>query len=269
MPTPFYHLSLAEDLLDYTELSEKLRQFLRLFIGAFSFGTTAPDVQVVSGQTREKTHFFSLPIVNGEPEPWKLLLAEYPQLGDPKRLSTSRMAFLAGYLCHLQADWMWVKEIFAPVFGPDCTWGSFRERLYLHNALRAYLDIRILPKLRTGLDACLAQVDPDDWLPFESDNALTQWRDLLYPQFQPGAASQTVEVFSSRQGVSAPEFQDLLDSKERMQCEVFDHLPLQEVRRYHQRVLKANAQLLSAYLASSSQDVVYRNLSDEIIGVQP
>jgi hypothetical protein len=249
VPTPFYHLSLAEDLLQHPALPEDVRHFLHDYRCVFLFGNTAPDVQVVSGQPRQLTHFFSLPIQNGDPPAWELLLSEYPQLADAQQIPASQAAFLAGYLCHLQSDWIWVKEIFAPVFGPQCTWGTFSQRLYLHNVLRAYLDIRILPELRTGVDVCLSQIQPRGWLPFVDDHYLINWRNLLSPQLQPGATTQTVEVFSLRQGVSAPEFHALLDSEERMQLEVFERLPLRQVVNYHQRVLEMNSRLLSDYLA--------------------
>jgi hypothetical protein len=249
MPTPFYHLSLADDLLRRPSLAEPVRQFLQASRCAFLFGNTAPDVQVVSGQPRQVTHFFNLPIQIGDPPAWELLLSAYPQLDDAGHIPMSQAAFLGGYLCHLQADWLWVKEIFAPVFGPQCSWGTFNERLYLHNVLRAYLDVRILPTLGRGMDACLRQVEPEGWLPFVRDDYLCEWRNLLFPQLQPGAATQTVEVFSSRQGISAPEFHALLASEERMQMEVFERLPLQKIQHYYQQVLDENGHLLSKYLA--------------------
>jgi len=119
----------------------------------------------------------------------------------------------------------------------------------LHNVLRAYLDLDILTKLHTGMDLCLSPVEPEGWLPFVDDRHLIEWRNLLFPQLQPGATTQTVEVFSSRQGISAPEFHALLGSEERMQLEVFEHLPLQQVQSYHQRILDENSHLLSNYLA--------------------
>jgi hypothetical protein len=229
MPTPFYHLSLAEDLLKYPALREEVRHFLLDSICIFLFGNTAPDVQVVSGQPRLATHFFDLPIQENAALAWELMTSEYPSLAQAERLSKQQAAFVAGYLCHLQADWMWVKDIFSPVFGPRCSWGSFSERLYLHNVLRAYLDVRILPELRSGMDSCLQQAEPNGWLPFVDDRHLIEWRNKLFPQLQPGAATQTVEVFSTRGGISAPEFSALLESEERMQQEVFGHLSLQQV----------------------------------------
>jgi hypothetical protein len=269
VPTPFYHLSLAEDLLRHPSLPEKVRQFLQPSRCAFLFGTTAPDVQVVSGQPRQQTHYFSLPIQPGDPPAWELLLSKYPQLAEVRKIPALKAAFLAGYLCHLQADWMWVMEIFTPTFGPRCTWGTFQERLYLHNVLRAYLDVRILPELHPGMDTCLLLVKPDGWLPFVKDHHLVEWRDLLFPQLQPGASTQTVEVFSSRQGISAPEFQALLGSEERMQQEVFRHLPLEQVQGYHQRVLDQNTRLISGYLALIMHNAVSPTKQSIFQGVQP
>lgn len=256
MPTPFYHLYLAEDILRHPGLPLALGHCSHKLLSAFLFGNIAPDVQVVSGQRREETHFFNLPIQKGDPKPWDHFLHMYPQFEDENSLSTQQAAFLAGYLCHLQADWIWVKDIFAPFFGLNCTWGTFEERLYLHNVLRAYLDVRILPELNQSLGAYLWQVEPDGWLPFVDDHTLTQWHDMVFSQLQPGSASQTVEVFCSRQGISIPEFMALLESEERMQQEVFTHLPSGVVQDYHQCTLEANLQLLIKYLRIPIREVV-------------
>jgi hypothetical protein len=268
VPTPFYHLSLAEDLLQYATLEEPVRKYLDNSRCVFLFGNTAPDVQVVSGQTRQQTHFFNLPIQAGDPTAWEVFLSDYPEMANASQMQPAQSIFIAGYLCHLQADWLWVKEIFAPFFGPQCSWSTFSERLYLHNVLRAYLDRCILPALHTGMDACLSQVEPDGWLPFVDDHHLIEWRNLLFPQLEPGANTQTVEVFSSRQGISAPEFHALLGSEERMQLEVFEHIPMHQVENYHQHVLGENSLLLSNYLAFTlHQDKKTINRND-FLGVQ-
>lgn len=269
MPTPFYHLSLAEDLINHSDLSNPISQFLQTQRCEFQFGSTAPDVQVISGQTRFVTHFFNLPIQAGDWPAWEAILVEHPKLADAKELPASHAAFLAGYLCHLQADWLWVNDIFAPFFGPCCSWGTFRQRLYYHNVLRAYLDLHILPELPADMDACLSQVEPEDWLPFVQDRYLMEWRDLLYPQLKPGAAIHTVEVFSSRQGISAPEYYALLASEERMQLEVFEHLPLGFIQDYRQRALYENIQLISDYLAFTLHPLDTAIEENEFPGDQP
>ena len=249
VPTPFYHLSLAQELSQHPGLPAELNCFLREQRCEFLFGNTAPDVQVVAGLPREHTHFFSLPIRADDPPAWEVLLTRYPQLADAGSLPPGKAAFVAGYLCHLQADWLWIKRIFAPVFGPRCDWSSFEQRLYYHNVLRAYLDRCILPGLEAGMDACLCRAKPDSWLPFVESRHLVEWRNFLSQQLLPGAASQTVEVFSSRQGISAPEYYALLGSQERMQKEVFEHISLEQVQSYRQAVLDENTRLITEYLA--------------------
>ncbi len=248
MPTPFYHLSLAEGVLAHPRLAENMQQILLTHRCEFLYGNTAPDVQVISGQPRQATHFFNLPIQPGDNVPWERLVREFPGLRLIAPLHPPALAFLAGYMCHLLADWLWVKDIFAPAFGPRCSWSNFRQRLYYHNVLRSYLDRLILPGLQMDLAACLNKVEPKGWLPFVQDAHLVQWRDLLSTQLTPGAMVKTVEVFSSRQGISAPEYYALLDSEERMQEEVFSHLPLMAVDEYRQRVIQENVGMLSNML---------------------
>ncbi len=249
MPTPFYHLSLAEELLQHPDLPAAIADFLHSARAEFLFGTTAPDVQVVSGQPRQDTHFFNLPILAGDRPAWDEMLIQYPALAKGEGLPASLVAFMTGYLCHLQADWWWIKHVFAPFFGPMCSWGTFRQRLYYHNVLRAYLDLHTLPSLSEGLGEQLSRVEPDTWLPFVGDGYLMKWRNFLYPQLQRGAAIQTVEVFSSRQGISAADYYALLDSEERMQQEIFIHLRPDSVRSFRQHVIEENMLLISNYLA--------------------
>ena len=248
MPTPFFHLSLAQDLLKCPALAEPARAFLVSQRCAFLLGNTAADVQVISGQKRTATHFFDLPIQPGDTPPWERLLVLYPALGQPHLLDPQQAAFLAGYLCHLRADWDWVLEIFIPVFGPHCSWGTFRQRLYYHNVLRAYLDQQLLPGLRGSMGDCLSSVNPDGWLPFVASRHLQAWRDLLTPQFHPSAAAQTVEVFAARQGIPSTEYYDLINSETRMQAEIFGHIPCEQIEGYRQRLLVESAYLLESYL---------------------
>jgi hypothetical protein len=249
VPTPFYHLSVAEELLQRPEWSAAVRRTLQRHRAAFLLGSTAPDVQTVSGQDRRLTHFFDLPIQPDTLPPWERMLVEFPRLAQPMRLPPDRAAFLAGYLIHLQADWQWVLEIFSPVFGPYAGWQTARQRLYIHNVLRAYLDEQIRVELKADLANQLAGAAPLHWLPFVEDVYLCRWRDWLARQLQPGAAVQTVEVFAARQGVAPEEYYRLLGSQERLEREVFGRLPRQVLDEYRQRLVQENLRLIQTYLA--------------------
>ena len=245
MPTPFYHLSLAEEILAHPELPAGMRLFLSEHRSEFLFGNTAPDVQVVSGQPRASTHFFDLPLQPDERPAWEKFLASNPRLANLGELPAAQAAFVAGYLCHLQADIFWIKEIFIPVFGRRSQWESFPKRLYLHNVLRAYLDRKILPELSNG--AGISGVNPDRWLPFVQDIHLISWRDFLTSQLHPGARIQTVEVFAARQGISPDAYYALLCSEERLDEEIFTHLPRQALDDYRQEIIRENLSLLGYY----------------------
>ena len=248
MPTPFYHLSLAEEILRCPGIPAGVLELLVANRGAFLFGSTAPDVQTVCGQDRQVTHFFDLPILPTTPPAWKRMLALYPELARPGQLAANQAAFIAGYLCHLQVDWLWVLQIYAPVFGPHITgWKTFRHRLYLHNVLRAYLDRQILPGLPAGLAQELEQVQPKEWLPPVPDSCLVSWRDFLAIQLRPGAKIQTVEVFAARQGIHVEEYYRMLDSEELLDQEIFRNLSRRELERFRWQMIDENIALLQDY----------------------
>jgi hypothetical protein len=251
VPTPFYHLSIAESLSKHPALPGPVQRLLENYPGPFLLGNTAPDVQVISGQERQATHFFRFPIQIDSQSPWEAMLALHTSLAQPRLLPDAQAAFIAGYLCHLQADWMWICEIYLPAFGPTHTWGTFHNRLYLHNVLRAYLDAGVLPSLSQATPQHLENSQPDHWLPFVKDGHLKAWRDYLARQLAPGAMIETIEVFAARQGISPIEFKNFLDSEERMEKEIFIHLPRGVLSAYHERAIEAGIQLLTTYLGQS------------------
>lgn len=248
MPTPFYHLNIAQEVIERQDIPTPIINFVCCYWGEFLLGNVAPDVQVISGQTRQSTHFFDLPLKNNREKPWSVMLAKYPQLRYGRRLSSELAAFIAGYLCHLKADWLWVRTIFIPVFGLKSGWESVPQRLYLHNVLRAYIDQRTLRELNHDLGNHLLQSVPDQWLPFIKETDLCEWRDFLAGQLQPGGKISTVEVFAKRQGIAPEEYYRMIDSEETMEREIFSHLPRQSLDEYHDQILIESQKTLIKYL---------------------
>ncbi len=247
MPTPFYHLDVAQELLEHPRLSAEAKSFLKVNACAFLLGNTAPDVQTLSKQSREATHFFTLPPSEDMPA-WKRMFGLYPELSHAGRLDGAQAAFLAGYICHLQADEAWVQDIFIPAFGPAAEWEDFPQRLYLHNVLRAYLDYQVHPRLSDEVRGCLEAIDPDGWLPFVETRHLCAWRDYLAEQLRPGAKIETVEVFAQRQKLSTESFYALLKDEKRLDAEVFAHMAREELIEYRGRLIDSNLALLASYL---------------------
>jgi hypothetical protein len=248
LPTPIEHLVIAEQILMSPDLAEMVR--IRLaenerVRGAFFFGHIAPDVQVVSGQPREATHFYTLARTNRCPA-YERMLATHPKLAQPSTLPAAQAAFLSGYMAHILLDELWVREIF-PLFGPQQTWGDWRERLLLHNVLRAWLDRQGLPRLRRDISALLRQAQPDDWLPFAVDADLRHWRDLVADQFEPGATIRTVEIFAKRAHIPDTEFAALL-KPDILETRVFKHISPVALEEFHARAAVRARDLITHYL---------------------
>ncbi len=249
MPTPFYHLSIAAELLESPALPAGVHAFLRSERCAFLLGKTAPDVQTLSGQERPETHFYRMV---DQILPWERLFTAYPALADSASLPPSQAAFTAGYICHLQADIIWISDLFLPYFLPRISLGQRKRMSTLHNVLRAHLDEQILPDLPGGIGECLQHVNPDGWLPFVPDQAMSAWRDFVAQQLLPGASSQTSELFAERLGISTEEFNLILHNEAQLEAELFSFIPQAALVEYRQKLVAANLELLSQYLSGAA-----------------
>ncbi|HQE92152.1 MAG TPA: hypothetical protein PLH19_05850 [Anaerolineae bacterium] len=203
MPTPFQHLVYAHEVLDHALLPEQIRQRIYPSLGAYLLGSTAVDVQSITGQPRSATHFYH---IHGEStaRAGETLLTTHPHLADPERLPPAHAAFISGYLVHLAGDECWLRDVFRPFYMESTLWPDRLTRNIHHNALRVLVDRQAEATLRTcpAVIPLLCAVQPDQWLPFVDNEALCRWRDGLVAQLADPAAVQTVQVFAERMGVS-------------------------------------------------------------------
>ncbi len=250
MPTPFTHLRFAQEILDLSGLPQPARETLHAEKPAFFLGCVAPDAQTVSGQPREATHFFYVPLRDSVPA-FRHLFDAYPALTRAAELPRAQAAFLAGYLTHLALDEFWVRDVFEPIFGSRAHWGTFIERLYLHNALRSHLDASDRKGLPVSTAATLSCARPHDFCPFISDETLLHWRDLIAEQLSPGQSGRTVEVFAERMGADPRTFAALLASPEEMRRRVFSRLPDGLLERYYREGLSLCETVLQRYWAGA------------------
>jgi hypothetical protein len=108
---------------------------------AYFFGSVAPDVGLVAGSPRAQAHWWT----PGEEASGRLgvsrLLAAHPEL-DANRLDAVGRAFVAGYLCHLVTDEVWIRTIYEPYFGPSTPFVASQEGIELQQALYSHLERR-------------------------------------------------------------------------------------------------------------------------------
>lgn len=246
MPTPIQHIIIAEQLLADSTLPASIRDRLRDHRGAFLFGNIAPDVQVVSHQLREATHFFQIPF-DSTPVPHRTLFGLFPALSHARSLPAAHAAFIAGYICHLWLDIVWVRDIYLPAFGPDAQWDTMRDRLLFHNILRAWCDLNDQRQLNADAGSILATAQPRKWLPFTADAYLREWRDLLAEQFHPGATIRTVEVFAARNRVAREEFHRVLGSPAELDRLIFAQSPRKKIEAFYRTGHDDMAELIVEY----------------------
>ncbi|HRF46488.1 MAG TPA: zinc dependent phospholipase C family protein [Anaerolineales bacterium] len=247
MPTPFNHLVIARDLLP--RLPQTIARVFDAQAPAWLLGNIAPDVQTVSRQTRYATHFFHVPLGDA-PRAHRVLFAQHPELADPHGLPLDRAVFLAGYLAHLEFDQHWISDIFEPVFGQAAVWETPADRIYLHNALRAWWDAQDLADLGPGVGVELAAAAPRGWLAFVTDGHLSQWRDFVADQLRQRRV-RTAEVFAERMQVDVADFAALVESPGQMAARVFPRCSPDRLQTYRERALAAASEILVRYWSGS------------------
>jgi hypothetical protein len=254
------HLALAEKILCGDDLPPAIRRLLTQQRGPFLLGNTAPDVQTVSGQTRDETHFYTIPRTpplpaacagrrqagEGIRPAYETLFATHPRLARAETLPPAQAAFVAGYIAHLLLDELWLDDIFQRYFLRD--WGARRERLFLHNILRTWMDRQDQRRLNGSLVTALRKTEPRDWLPFVSDAHLRMWRDWLVEQLAPGHSVQTAEVFAQRMGVPVAEVEAVLESPQQMEERIFRRIPRAALQSFHDTGYERSVALIRRYI---------------------
>ena len=230
MPTPVQHLILAQRLLDDASLPEAIRDRLRAQRGAFLFGNTAPDVQTVSGQLREATHFFVIPWTRRARSRTKPCSNSIPTLASPGNATGGSRGFHRRlYLSLVARRVVGARHLPAQLRARRPLGHDLRDRHVFHNILRTWCDRHDQHQLNGTIGSALALAQPLKWLPFTADRYLIQWRDNLAEQFQPGASIRTVEVFAARNGVPPEKFHQVLDSPDEMEQHIFAHASREKI----------------------------------------
>lgn len=168
------HLTLARDLA-----REIGHPALRADPGAYYLGATTPDIRVITRWDRARTHFFDLDEF-GEQSGVAAIFEAHPELGAAAGLDESTVAFVSGYITHLEMDEEWITTIYRPCFGER----SVLKGTVLANLLdrvlqyeldrRARSDAPAVQEIRDDLLSCAVK----DCVAFLDRETLLQWRDV-------------------------------------------------------------------------------------------
>ena len=242
MPTPFTHLKAAQDLLADPALLTDAHNFLQRECSAFLLGNIAADARISSGLKRDDTHFYRYdqPMHN---HPWRVMLEGYPTLKQPH--SDTHRAFLAGYVAHLSMDEIWTLHMLRPRF-VEPRWADDKFRFFMLHILLVYADERDYAQLEAWQSAALGDAQAEDWLPFMPDADLHHWRDFIQQQLV--GESETLQVFGQRTGKSEAEFRAILDSRQRLQDNLWDNVPRAALEQVDKRMYTFAREQMLVYL---------------------
>jgi hypothetical protein len=174
MPPLGVHVALARELS-----AEVQHPALNAEPGAYYLGATSPDIRVITRWDRAQTHFFDLDDFEHQ-SGVAAVFEGHPELADGAQLDEATVAFLCGYISHLEMDEAWIVDIYRPCFG---------ERSPLKGDVLANLLDRVLQfeldRREREASGCFADVRSDLLasavevaIGFIDCDTLSRWRDV-------------------------------------------------------------------------------------------
>lgn len=251
MPYSITHLEAVSRLLNETSLASDYPWLLEP--DAFSaclLGAIAPDARVVSGQPRESTHFYDIPYASTR-APHDLMLSAYPAL--QASIDYTKSAFVAGYICHLIMDIVWLDRIVMPyLYIEDVVWGNSHPHWPLYCLLLAHIEKEASATLPTSIGEQLAASHPGQWLPFLANEHLMTWRDRIAGAIQNGAIQHIARYQAELLNIDPNEVHAILSSQERLAEVANQVVPLSLIPDFHQETARQSEQTIRTYLEGNS-----------------
>lgn len=215
-------------------------------VAAFLFGSVAPDTRVVSGQSRESTHFFTIPPQSNSFSP-STMLAAWHELADPAALRADHAALIAGYLTHLVMDEVWVEDVVLPcLFIEGEPWGPQHQNWHIYNATIAYLDYKAARQLPAEIVAQVGGANIVDTLPFIDNDPMFTWRTHVSERI---ASNQfrSIEFAARNCDIPEEEMRSLVTSEENMAREVYPIVPPDNIAAFQRDTAERMQQVVEDY----------------------
>ncbi len=194
MPPLGTHMTLAREIAG--ELSSRS---IESEYGAYYLGASAPDIRAMTRCDRVETHFFDLSCFD-EQSGVAGLFRDHPDVADARRLDASTVAFLCGYISHLEMDEAWIMDVYRPCFGERSALkgdllANVLDRVLQHELdRRGYEEGATLEAIRNEL--LNASLGVTAGL-FDSDT-LARWRDVVCDMFSRPWDWERFQRFASR-----------------------------------------------------------------------
>lgn len=171
------HIYLANQVAEQLD-----RSYVFDHLGSFYLGSTAPDIRAMTKKPRELTHFAPLSVAEVGTGT-RTMFQTHPELNEA--MTPASQAFLAGYICHLAADEIWITSVFRPNFDISVAETRLTDNAVEANiwdrAMQLDMDRQTLPQLNADAHPkeLLACSDHDVSMPFFEEGLLTEWKDRV------------------------------------------------------------------------------------------
>jgi hypothetical protein len=248
MPSLGSHMARARRVADRLRLKE-----IDVDRGSYYFGSTAPDVRVITRLDRRVTHFYELDEY-GRQDSVAKMFEEHPALAQPAGLDAATTAFIAGYITHLVLDECYIEDIYRPEFGHFSAIADDPRRDVLDRALQYELDRRdredrdAMLAVRDALTACPAPRE----IPFISDEHLVQWRavatDVAAQEPDYSRFRRMMVRHLAAAGMSEGEIDAYCDAPETVVANAYRHVTAERIDRFWAEADARMVERLRSYL---------------------
>lgn len=250
MPSLCLHATRAQ------QVAERLSGLIpRGHRGTYLLGATAPDIRVIIAQSRQETHFFDLSSRDPESSVATFFQA-HPVLRRGAELAEATRVFVAGYLCHLVTDEIWILEVYRPCFGPASPLARDPMTNLLDRVLQFELDRRerLDRDKMAALRAELSLADPGAAPGLMEEATLLRWRDLMMATLARPFSWDNFRSFGERflrgqEQVSRAQMEDFLAALPAMVDKVLKHVTKERLFAFREKSLQEGTAVVKEYLA--------------------
>ncbi|UCH86303.1 MAG: hypothetical protein JSU97_07150 [Dehalococcoidia bacterium] len=249
MPALALHAAVA------SRIADQLRhRALDVDAGSLYLGATAPDIHILMGWERERTHFFDLREF-GEQSAVAAMFKAHPALARPAELSPSTVAFVCGYISHLVMDEIWINDVYRPFFSRSSPMAGDNRANIMDRAVQYDLDrqARADRQAMSNIVKEIARPVQDLEVDFIDEGALGRWRELMVESLNHSPDWERFRYFGGRAlkglGVDTPAaIAEFVKTLPDLVAEATDYLSRERLDAFLERSLNEGREAIKEYL---------------------
>jgi len=222
-------------------------------MGCFLFGSTSPDIRVITKKKREDYHFVTLNFakigagVEG-------LFKKHANLRESRTLTGATQAFISGYIAHLITDETWIVNVFRPFFNnseiyPEDVFGKVMDR-----ALQLELDRQSLGFIKPSMHL-FKGANNDVQVNFLPREVLSDWNSWVINSLDGDFSWERLRFMAKRIAAGIdnhPAHQiadDFILNTDHGLKNIYSKLPINALQAYRMQTVESLVNVIGEYLS--------------------